>query len=83
MASPSVKYIAIAANDCGYSDTAEELIVSYVHPLFVKADSATSKAYNSSWHDAARRQFADDYREAMKLEITTLENIDAWSVIDW
>ena len=77
-----VQYITLAANDCGYSGTAEELIVSYVHPLFIKAYSATSKAYNSSWHDAARRQFADDYWEAMKLEIATLENIDAWSVVD-
>ena len=50
--------------------------------LIYLAYSATSKAYNSSWHDAARRQFADDYWEAMKLEIATLENIDAWSVVD-
>jgi hypothetical protein len=26
--------------------------------------------------------FADDYWEAMKLEVATLENIDAWSVVD-
>jgi hypothetical protein len=25
----------LAANDCGYDGTAEELIVSYVHPFFV------------------------------------------------
>jgi hypothetical protein len=53
------------------------LIVSYVHPLFFKASA--SKADNSSWHEATRRQFADDYWEAMKLEVATLENIDAWS----
>ncbi len=33
--SPLAKYITLAANDCGYSGTAEELIVSYVHPLFL------------------------------------------------
>ena len=27
-------YITLAANDCGYSGTAEELIVSYVRPFF-------------------------------------------------
>ncbi len=32
--SPSSKYITLAANDCGYDGTAEEVIVSYVHPLF-------------------------------------------------
>ncbi len=41
--SPLAKYITLAANDCGYSGTAEELIVSYVHPLFLKAHSAASK----------------------------------------
>ncbi len=34
MDSPLAKYITLAANDCGYSGTAEELIVTYVHPLF-------------------------------------------------
>jgi hypothetical protein len=82
LASPLAKYITLAANDCGYSGTAEELIVSYVHPLFFKAYYTASKADNSSWHEAAKRQFADDYWEVMKLEIATLENIDAWSVVD-
>jgi predicted nucleic-acid-binding Zn-ribbon protein len=43
------KYITLTANYCGYSGTAKELIVSYVHPLFLKAHSATSKADNPSW----------------------------------
>ncbi len=34
LASPLAKYITLAANDCGYSGKAEELIVTYVHPLF-------------------------------------------------
>ena len=34
MASPLAKYITIAADDCGYSVTTEELIVKYVHPFF-------------------------------------------------
>ncbi len=76
------KYITLAANYCGYSGTAKELIVSYVHPLFLKAHSATSKADNPSQHEATRSKFADEYWEAMKLEIATLENIDAWFVVD-
>ena len=81
LASPLAKYITLAANDCGYSGTAKELIVSYVHPLFLKAHSAASKADNPSWCEATRGKFADEYWEAMKLEIATLENIDAWSVV--
>lgn len=52
MNSPLAKYITLAANDCGYSGTAEELIVSYVHPLFLKAHSAASKEDNPSWKQA-------------------------------
>jgi hypothetical protein len=43
------KYITLVANDYGYSGTAQELIVSYVHPLFLKAHLAASKADNPSW----------------------------------
>ncbi len=48
MDSPLAKYITLAANDCGYSGTAEELIVTYVHPFFLKAHSAASKSDNPS-----------------------------------
>jgi hypothetical protein len=82
LASPLAKYSTLAANDCGYSGTTKELIVSYVHPLFLKAHLATSKADNPSWYEATRGKFADEYWEAMKLEIATLENIEAWSMVD-
>ena len=59
--SPLAKYITLAANDCGYSGTAEELIVSYVHPLFLKAHSAASKEDNPSWKQATQGKFADEY----------------------
>ncbi len=82
MASQLAKYITLTANDSGYSGTAKELIISYVHPLFLKAHSVASKADNPSWREATRGKFADEYWEAMKLEIATLEIIDAWSVVD-
>jgi hypothetical protein len=82
LASPLARYISLAANGYGYSGTAEELIVLYIHPLFLKAHSAASKADNPSLQEATRGKFADKYWEAMKLEIATLENIDAWSVVD-
>jgi hypothetical protein len=81
LASPLAQYITLAANDCGYGGTAQELIVSYVHPLFLKAHLAASKADNPSWREATRGKFADEYWEAMKLEIATLENIDAWTIV--
>ena len=52
MDSPLADYITLAANECGYGGTAEELIVSYVHPLFLKAHSAASKLDNPSWKEA-------------------------------
>ena len=61
MDSPLAKYITLAANDCGYSGTAEELIVNYVHPLFLKAHAAASKEDNPSWKQATRGKFADEY----------------------
>ena len=81
--SPLAKYITLAANDCGYSGTAKDLIVSYVHPLFLKAHSAASKEDNPSWKQATQGKFADEYWKAMELEIATLEALDAWEVVEY
>ncbi len=54
LASPLAKYITLTANDSGYSGTAKESIVSYVHPLFLKAHLAASKADNPNWHEDTR-----------------------------
>jgi hypothetical protein len=82
LASQLAMYITLAANDCGYSGTAKEMIVTYVHPIFLRAHSAASKADNPNCCKATRGKFADEYWKAMKLEIATLENMDALSVID-
>ncbi len=50
--SPLSKYITLAANNCSYDGTAEDLIVHYVHPLFLRAHSAASKEDNPGWREA-------------------------------
>ncbi len=81
LARPLAKCITLAANDCGFSGTAKELIVTNVHPLFLKAHSAASKAVNPSWSKATRGNFAGEYWEAMKLEIATLKTLMlGWSL---
>jgi len=77
MDSPCAQYITLAANYCGYSGTAEELVVNYVHPLFLKAHSAASKLDNPSWKEAIKGKFVDEYWKAMELEIATLEALGA------
>ena len=42
MASQLAKYITIASNTCGYGGTTEELILNYVHLLFLKYKYAAS-----------------------------------------
>ena len=83
MDSPLAKYITLASNDCGYGGTAEVLIVSYVHPLFLKAHSAASKENNPNWKQATRGKFANEYWKAMELEISTLEALNAWEVLEY
>jgi hypothetical protein len=81
--SPLSKHINLAANDCRYDGTAEELIVSYVHPLFLRTYSAASKMDNPGWREATRGKFANDYWKAMEVKIFTLESINAWDVVEW
>ena len=35
--SPISNFLTLAANYCGYEGTTEDIIVNYVHPLFLKS----------------------------------------------
>ena len=61
MASPLAKYITLAANNCGYDGTMEELIINYVHPLFLKSKPAANLEDNQNWREATTGVFADNY----------------------
>ena len=82
LASPLAKFIHLAANDCGYNGTVRELICDWVHPLFLKAQAEASKEDNPNWRQAMTGPFADKYWEACKVEAATLEDMDAWEVVE-
>ena len=81
MASPLSRFIHLAANDCGYSGSVQELICTFVHPLFLKAKSEASKHDNPNWKTAMSGEHADKFWEACKVELNTLENMGAWEVV--
>ena len=62
--SPLSKFITFAANDCNYNGTTEDLIVNWVHPLFLKAKAAASKEDNPNYWEAMNGPFADEYWKA-------------------
>ena len=82
MASPLSKFIHFAANDCGYSGTRMELIANWVHPLFLKAKSEANKEDNPNWRQAMNGPFRKEYWDAACKEIETLEEMEAWEVVD-
>ena len=75
-------FIEFAANDCGYQGRVKELVCNWVHSLFLKAKSAASKEDNPNWWQAMTSEFADDYWKAAVTDIETLENMNAWDVVD-
>ena len=82
LASPLSRFITFAANSCGYKGSAQELMVNWVHPFFLKAKSAASKEDNPTWWEAMKGPFADEYWKAACKEIQTLEDMNAWDVVD-
>lgn len=82
MQSPLSRFIHLAANDCGYNGSKRELICEVVHPLFLRAKAAASKADNPSWREAMSSPEADQWMEACKIEVGTLEGMDSWEVVD-
>jgi hypothetical protein len=74
---PLSNFIHLAANDCGYRGTKKDLIVNWIHPLFLKAKSAASKEDNPKWHQAMNGPFKEEYWKAACKEVETLEEMDA------
>ena len=82
MKSPLAKFITFSANDCGQSGSAKDLIVNWVHPLFLKAKASASKEDNSPWWEAMHGPFVDKYWKTAITKVETLEAMNAWEVID-
>ena len=80
--SPLAKFIHLAANDCGYKGTVDELVCNWIHPLFLKAKAAASKQDNPNWWQAMDSEFAEEFWRAAVTEIETLEAMGAWEVVD-
>ena len=82
MASPISKFIQFAANDCGYGGTRREIITNWIHPLFLKAKTEASKEDIPNWQQAMNGPFREEYWNTACKEIETLEEMDAWGVVD-
>jgi hypothetical protein len=63
--SPVSHFISLAANSCGYGGITQELIVNWVHLLFLKAKVEASKADNPNWWEAMKSPFVDEYWKAV------------------
>ena len=77
MKCPLSKFIHFAANDCGYRGTKRNLIVNWIHLLFLKAKSSASKEDNPSWKVAMNGDFKEQFWKACLVEIETLEGMDS------
>ena len=80
--SPLAKFVNVAASDCGYTGSAKDLIVNWIHPLFLQARSAASKEDNPNYWQAMNGPFAEEYWKAAVKEIETLEGMNAWTVVE-
>ena len=65
MESPLDIFITLAVNDCGYEGTTKELVVNWVHPIFLKAHIESSKEDNPNWNQAMNGPFAYEYWKTM------------------
>jgi len=82
MASPLAKFIHLAVDNTKYSGSTKELIANYVHPLFLKAKAQASSEDNPNWNQAMYGDAAEEYWDACKVEIATLEKMESWEVVD-
>jgi len=69
-------------NNSNYSGSTKDLIANYVHPLFLKAKAQASAEDNPNWNQAMNGDAADQYWQACKNELATLEKMKSWEVVD-
>ena len=82
MKSPLGKFITFSANNFGYNGSAKDMIVNWVHPIFLKAKAATTKEDNPTCWEAMHSPFADKYWNTSISEVESLEAMNAWEVFD-
>ena len=63
LASPIAKYITLAKNNCGYSETAEQIIVNYIHKVLLKYKDAEIQKDKPNFREAATVPFANKYQK--------------------
>ena len=57
---PLAIFITLAASYCGYEGTTNELIVNWIHPLFLKDHAEASNEDNPNWDQSMNGPFADE-----------------------
>ncbi len=80
---PLAQFIKLSAADSGLDPShTQDLFVKLVHPFFLKAKAEASKADNPNWKQATSGPFADEFWKAAVKEYRTLEEMDAWEIVD-
>ena len=74
-------YIEIM-DDYSSSGHLQGIYMNQVHPMILAAKSAASKDDNPTWWQAMNGPYSDQYFEAAKVEVMTLESKDSWIVVD-
>ena len=75
-------FICLAENDFGYVGSSYDLMLEWVNPIFLKAVYEASKDNNPNWWEYMIGPFSDEYWKASCTEIKTLENMEAWDVVE-
>ena len=82
MGSPLSQHIQLSANDCSYDGSISGVLCEHVSPWFLNAKTGISAEDNPGWDEAMRGPEAEQYWEAAKSEIATLESMGSWEVVD-
>lgn len=80
-------YIQLAYNEVEFGSIDDtkllrDFYVNYADPFVLAAKTTASSADNPTWNEAMNGPFAEEYWKAAEVEIRTLEDIEAWTVVE-
>ena len=81
MKSPLATFVRFYDSYCGYYGSERNLIVNWIHEIFLNSKEAAIKEDNPNWWDTMRISFSKNYWKAYCKEVQTLENMGAWDIV--
>ena len=82
MSSELSRFVHFAATDCRFDCSVESLVINWLHPLMLAANSKSNQKDSPNQNQAMNGPFLKEYWESTCLKVKTFGKMKAWTVVE-